>query len=65
VGLDSKAIAVIQPAGWTEAWESSGAQVSELVHRATGVSGASGNVTWTLGSATASAGWLRALRPAA
>ncbi|SDC49405.1 PKD domain-containing protein [Geodermatophilus telluris] len=64
IGLDSSATAVTPPAGMTEAWESSGAQVAELAHRTTAAPGATGPATWTLGKGTASGGWLRALRPA-
>jgi PKD repeat protein len=65
LGLDSKSIAVTQPAGWSEAWESTGGQVAELAWRAPAGAGATGAVSWSLSGATASAGWLRALRPAA
>jgi hypothetical protein len=65
VGLDSKSIVVTRPAGWTEAWQSSGAQVSELALRPTTSPGASGSATWTAASGIASAGWIAALRPAA
>jgi hypothetical protein len=64
VGLDSKSIAVTQPAGWSQAWQGSGGQVSELAVRATTGAGASGPATWTLAGAGASAGWTAALRPA-
>ncbi|MCW2574147.1 MAG: hypothetical protein JWR66_177 [Modestobacter sp.] len=64
VGLDSKSVGVTQPAGWTEAWESTGGQVSELAQRSGGSVGATGPVTWSMSAGTASAGWLRALRPA-
>jgi PKD repeat protein len=64
IGLDSSATAVTPPAGMTEAWESSGAQVAELAHRTVPQAGATGSATWTLGKGTASGGWLRALRPA-
>ena len=64
IGLDSSGTTVGAPTGWTETWESGGAQVSESVHRATEAAGSSGTATWTLSKATASGGWLRALRPA-
>ena len=64
VGLDSSAAGVTAPSGWTESGESSGAQTAELAHRSMSAAGASGDATWTLPKATASAGWLRALRPA-
>jgi PKD repeat protein len=64
IGLDSSATAVTPPAGMTEAWESSGAQVAELAHRTVPQAGATWSATWTLGKGTASGGWLRALRPA-
>jgi PKD repeat protein len=64
IGLDSSATAVTPPTGMTEAWESAGAQVAELAHRAVPQAGATGPATWTLGKGTASGGWVRALRPA-
>ena len=64
IGLDSAATAVGAPTGWTEAFESSGAQVAELSYRPTDAAGPSGSATWTLGKSTASTGWVRALRPA-
>jgi PKD repeat protein len=65
LGLDSKSIAVTQPAGWGELWESTGGQVAELASRGPGAAGATGPVTWSIASGTASTGWIRALRPAA
>jgi PKD repeat protein len=64
VGLDNKTIGVTQPAGWTEAWESSGAQVAELARRSGGTVGPTGDVTWSLSAPAAGAAWIRALRPA-
>jgi PKD repeat protein len=64
IGLDSAATAVGAPTGWTEAFESSGAQVAGLGHRPVDTAGPTGPATWTLGKSTASAGWSRALRPA-
>jgi PKD repeat protein len=64
VGLDNMSVAVTQPSGWSEAWESSGAQVSELARCPGGIAGPSGDVTWTLSKVAASAGWIRALKPA-
>jgi hypothetical protein len=64
LGLDSKSVAVAAPAGWGEAWESTGGQVAELASRAPAQAGATGTVTWSLSAATAAAGWIRALRPA-
>jgi PKD repeat protein len=64
VGADSSGVAVTPPSGTTEAFESSGAQVSELVHQALPTAGATGTRTWTYASAAASTGWVRALRPA-
>jgi PKD repeat protein len=65
IGLDSSAAGVTEPTGWTESAEASGAQTAELAVRSMPTAGASGNATWTLPKATASAGWLTALRPAA
>jgi hypothetical protein len=64
LGMDSSAAGVNPPAGWTETAESSGAQSVALAHSAATAVGPTGNATWTLPKATASAGWLRALRPA-
>jgi PKD repeat protein len=64
VGLDSSATGITQPSGWTEGGEGTGAQVAELASQARPSAGATGTATWTLSNAAASAGWLRALRPA-
>ena len=64
VGLDSSSAGVTPPAGWTEAFDGIGAQVSELAGQPRPTVGATGNQTWTFSKAVASAGWLRALRPA-
>jgi hypothetical protein len=64
VALNSSSISVTQPSGWTEALESTGAQVTETADQARPTAGATGSVTWTLSSTATSAGWLRALRPA-
>jgi PKD repeat protein len=63
VGLDNMTVSVTQPTGWTEAWESSGAQVSELARRPDGTPGPTGDVSWSLSKAAAGAGWIRALKP--
>jgi PKD repeat protein len=65
VGLDSSAAGVTAPTGWTESAEAGGAQTAELAYRAMPTAGASGSATWTLPKATAAAGWITALRPAA
>jgi PKD repeat protein len=64
VGLDNMTALVSEPAAWTEAWETTGTQVSELAHRQTGTAGATGNLTWSLSKPAAAGGWVRALRPA-
>src|SRR4051794_19666152 len=64
VGLNSSTVAVTQPSGWSEAVESTGAQVTEVASQARPTVGATGNATWTLGSNATSTGWVRALRPA-
>ncbi|MBB3083226.1 PKD domain-containing protein [Geodermatophilus sabuli] len=63
LGLDNVTAGVGAPSAWTEAWESTGAQVSELAHRQTSAAGSTGALTWTLSRATAAGGWVRALRP--
>jgi hypothetical protein len=63
VGMDSSATAVTQPTSWTEAFESSGAQVSEVADQGRPTAGDTGTQTWTFAKAVASAGWMRALRP--
>jgi hypothetical protein len=65
VALNSGTVTVTQPSGWTEALESTGVQVTEVASQARPTVGATGNATWTLGGNATSAGWLRALRPAA
>jgi PKD repeat protein len=64
LGLDNTTAGVTAPTAWTEAWESTGAQVAELAHRQTATAGPTGPVTWTLTRATAAGGWVAALRPA-
>ncbi len=64
VGIDSSSTAVTPPRGWTEAFESTGAQVTELATQSRAAVGATGAQTWTSSRATASTGWMRALRPA-
>jgi hypothetical protein len=65
VGPNNASSSVTPPPGWTESVESRGAQVAELAYQARPVAGATGSATWTLSASHASAGWLRALRPAA
>jgi hypothetical protein len=65
LGMDSSAAGVTPPTGWTESAEGSGGQNAELAYRSMPTAGASGSATWTQPRATASAGWLRALRPTA
>ena len=65
VGLDNRTVGINPPTGWTELGESSTGQMSELAYQARPASGATGTATWTMSSAAASGGWLRALRPAA
>jgi PKD repeat protein len=64
-GMDSSAAGVTPPADWTEAVESSGGQTAVLAHRSMPTTGPGGAATWAQPKATASAGWIRALRPAA
>jgi hypothetical protein len=63
IGVDSGSATVTQPTGWTEALESTGAQVTETAYQARPTAGATGTATWTLSKALTSTGWLRALRP--
>jgi hypothetical protein len=65
VGLNSSSATVTAPSGWTENWESTTAQVSETARAVRPTAGPTGNATWNFGTAVISAGWLRALRPAA
>ncbi len=64
VGLDRAMAAVAQPIGWTEAFESAGAQLSEMADQSRPTAGTTGAQTWTFSTTAASAGWMRALRPA-
>jgi hypothetical protein len=64
VGLDSKSAVVTSPADWTEAAQNTGGQISQLAWQPRPDAGVSGQVTWSLDRAAASAGWIRALRPA-
>ncbi|MEX5718236.1 PKD domain-containing protein [Geodermatophilus maliterrae] len=63
IGLDNLTAGVTAPSAWTEAWESTGGQVSEMASRQTATAGPTGDLTWTLSRATAAGGWVRALRP--
>lgn len=65
VGLDNKAVTVAAPSGWTEAWQSSGAEVAELARGSGSTAGPTGDVTWTLNGPAAGAAWIVPLRPAA
>ncbi|MCV2491113.1 PKD domain-containing protein, partial [Geodermatophilus sp. YIM 151500] len=65
VGLNNRTSTVTPPAGWTESWEGTGGQVSELAHRSQPTAGPTGDATWTYPATMQSAGWVRALRPAA
>ena len=64
VGINSGGYAVTPPTGFTEEWESTGAQVAEAAHKAAPTAGATGSLTFTLGGSRAGSGWIRALRPA-
>ncbi|MCV2491114.1 PKD domain-containing protein [Geodermatophilus sp. YIM 151500] len=65
VGMNGSSVAVTPPSGWTENWEGTNAQVAESARQSRPTAGATGNATWTFGTAGITAGWLRALRPAA
>ncbi len=65
VGVNNATVPVAAPTGWTEKWESTGAQVAEQAFRAQPTAGATGTATWTLASSYTAGGWLVALRPAA
>ena len=64
VGLNSGGYAVTPPTGFTEEWESTGAQVAESAHKSMTTAGATGDATFKLGGSRAAAAWIRALRPA-
>jgi PKD repeat protein len=65
VGFDGRTVAVTPPSDWTEIGESTNGQVAEMAIQARPAAGATGTATWTFTPAAATAGWLRALRPAA
>jgi PKD repeat protein len=65
VGADSATVTMNQPAGWSEAWDTGAAKVSEHAYRAQPAAGATGGQTWTLSSARGLVGWMTALRPVA
>jgi hypothetical protein len=65
VALNSGSVSPTQPSGWTEALESTGAQVTEVAYQLRPTAGATGSVTWNLSSTATLAGWMAALRPAA
>jgi hypothetical protein len=64
VGMDSSSTTVTPPTGWTEAFDATGAQVSELAGQGHPSPGATGSQIWTFSKPVAVAGWMRALRPA-
>jgi PKD repeat protein len=64
VGADSATVAITQPVGWSEAWDTGAGKVSEHAYRSQPAAGATGGQTWTLSSARGLVGWMAALRPA-
>jgi PKD repeat protein len=63
-GANSASVQIAPPTGWTEAWEADGGQDTAFTTRAMPTAGASGTASFGFSSATAGAGWIRALRPA-
>ncbi|MGY2077415.1 hypothetical protein, partial [Blastococcus sp. SYSU DS0828] len=64
VGADSGSVAITEAAGWTEAAEGSGAQVSQLAYQPRPQAGDTGTAAMTLSTSQYAGGWQRALRPA-
>ena len=64
VALNSSSINPTPQSGWTETLEATGVQVTEMAHQLRSGAGATGNQTWTMSTAAAVTGWMRALRPA-
>ncbi|WP_448641282.1 hypothetical protein [Geodermatophilus sp. URMC 63] len=65
VGPNSTSATVAPPAGWTESFEATTAQVAEMAYRSQPTAGATGDLRWTFDKGADSVGWARALRPAA
>jgi PKD repeat protein len=63
LGANGATPTVTPPTGFTEAWESTGAKVAEHAYAAQATPGPTGNRTWTLSAARATAAWMTALRP--
>jgi hypothetical protein len=63
VGPNSTSATVAPPAGWTEAFEATTAQVAELAYSPRPTAGATGTARWTFDKGADSVGWLAALRP--
>jgi hypothetical protein len=64
VGANSGASTVEPPAGWAESMEATTIQIAESAYQQRPTAGATGTATWTFSKPVASAGWVRALRPA-
>jgi chitodextrinase len=65
VALNSGSVGVTAPSNWTERLEATGVQVTEVASQPRPTAGSTGTATWTYSSTATSAGWLRALKPAA
>jgi hypothetical protein len=64
LGADGSTANTDGPTAGTEAFDSTGGQMSEHAYRAQSTAGSSGTATWTISSARAAAVWMTALRPA-
>jgi PKD repeat protein len=63
LGADGATSTTTAPAGWTEGYDSVGAQMSEQASSSQATAGASGPATWRMSDPRRAAVWMTALRP--
>jgi PKD repeat protein len=63
LGADGATSITTPPTGWTEGYDSVGAQMSEQASRSQSTAGASGSATWKMSDSRRAAVWMTALRP--
>jgi PKD repeat protein len=63
LGADGATSTTTAPTGWTEGYDSIGAQMSEQASKPQATAGASGTATWRMSDSRRAAVWMTALRP--
>ena len=63
LGADGATSTTTAPAGWTEGYDSVGAQMAEQASTPKATAGASGPATWRMSDSRRAAVWMTALRP--